>query len=204
MGGRTGQEQLSLSIVIDHQDASLHEVGVVSLADDLLPDSAHVTVVGVERREQRRAVLDAAVLQGDGQVGLGSAFRAALEDVGLHTRQEVSQERIRPGEVLVAPLDHLLWGMPAGFMIAALVWMLPRIESAGEVLMITFVTYMIGLGGFSHVVAGSTELFIVVLLGEMSVVDAILGGTLPALVGNVIGGTVIFAALAYAQVREEI
>lgn len=104
----------------------------------------------------------------------------------------------------VAPLDHLLWGMPAGFMIAALVWMLPRIESAGEVLMITFVTYMIGLGGFSHVVAGSTELFIVVLLGEMSVVDAILGGTLPALVGNVIGGTVIFAALAYAQVREEI
>ena len=104
----------------------------------------------------------------------------------------------------VAPLDHLLWGMPAGFMIAALVWMLPRIESAGEVLMITFVTYMIGLGGFSHVVAGSTELFIVVLKGEMSVLSAVFGGVLPALIGNVIGGTVIFAALAYAQVREEI
>jgi len=104
----------------------------------------------------------------------------------------------------VAPLDHLLWGMPAGFMIAALVWMLPRIESAGEVLMITFVTYMIGLGGFSHVVAGSTELFIVVLKGEMAIGNAVFGGILPALVGNVIGGTVIFAALAYAQVREEI
>lgn len=104
----------------------------------------------------------------------------------------------------VAPIDHLLWGMPAGFMIAALVWMLPRIESAGEVLMITFVTYMIGLGGFSHVVAGSTELFVVVLKGEMAVSAAILGGVIPALVGNVIGGTVIFAALAYAQVREEI
>lgn len=104
----------------------------------------------------------------------------------------------------VAPADHLLWGMPAGFMIAALVWMLPRIESAGEVLMITIVTYMIGLGGFSHVVAGSTELFIVVLKGEMPIITAIIGGILPALIGNVIGGTAIFAALAYAQVREEI
>lgn len=104
----------------------------------------------------------------------------------------------------VAPLDHLLWGMPAGFMIASLVWMLPRIESAGEVLMITIVTYMIGLGGFSHVVAGSTELFIVVLKGEMPLLTAVFSGILPALVGNVIGGTVIFAALAYAQVREEI
>lgn len=104
----------------------------------------------------------------------------------------------------VAPLNHLLWGMPAGFMIAALVWMLPRIESAGEVLMITIVTYMIGLGGFSHVVAGSTELFIVMLMGEISPIQAIAGGIVPALVGNVIGGTVIFAAMAYAQVREEI
>ncbi|WP_033926095.1 formate/nitrite transporter family protein [Sphingomonas sp. 35-24ZXX] len=104
----------------------------------------------------------------------------------------------------VAPLDHLMWGMPAGFMIASLVWMLPRIESAGEVLMIMLVTYMIGLGGFSHVVAGSTELFIVMLSGEISPVAAVFGGIVPALVGNVIGGTVIFAALAYAQVREEI
>ena len=104
----------------------------------------------------------------------------------------------------VAPLDHLMWGMPAGFMIASLVWMLPRIESAGEVLMIMLVTYMIGLGGFSHVVAGSTELFIVMLSGEISPVAAVFGGIVPALAGNVIGGTVIFAALAYAQVREEI
>jgi formate/nitrite transporter FocA (FNT family) len=104
----------------------------------------------------------------------------------------------------VAPLDHLRWGMPAGFLIASLVWLLPRIEGAGEVLIITLVTYMIGLGGFSHVVAGSTEIFVVVLMGELSPVTALVGGILPALVGNVIGGTVIFAAIAYAQVREEI
>lgn len=104
----------------------------------------------------------------------------------------------------VAPLDHLLWGMPAGFLIASLVWLLPRVEGAGEVLIIALVTYFIGLGGFSHVVAGSTELFFVVLKGELALGPAIAGGIIPALIGNVIGGTVIFAALTYAQVREEI
>jgi formate/nitrite transporter FocA (FNT family) len=102
------------------------------------------------------------------------------------------------------PLEHFAWGIPAGFLIAALVWILPRMESAGEVLMIVIVTYMIGLGGMSHVVAGATELFIVALQGEIGVTAAVLGGIAPALAGNVLGGTGIFAALTYAQVREEI
>lgn len=100
--------------------------------------------------------------------------------------------------------EHFAWGIPAGFLIAALVWILPRMESAGEVLMIVIVTYIIGLGGMSHVVAGATELFILVGSGELDLVRAIFGGILPALAGNVLGGTGIFAALTYAQVREEI
>ncbi|NKX45901.1 formate/nitrite transporter family protein [Roseicyclus persicicus] len=102
------------------------------------------------------------------------------------------------------PFEHFAWGIPAGFLIAALVWILPRMEGAGEVLMIVIVTYAIGLGGMSHVVAGSTELFILVARGELGVGAAVFGGILPALAGNVLGGTGIFAALTYAQVREEI
>jgi formate/nitrite transporter FocA (FNT family) len=100
--------------------------------------------------------------------------------------------------------EHFAWGIPAGFLIAALVWILPRMKSAGEVLMIVIVTYMIGLGGMSHVVAGSTELFILVARGELGIGAAVFNGVLPALAGNVLGGTGIFAALTYAQVREEI
>lgn len=103
-----------------------------------------------------------------------------------------------------APLEHLAWGMPAGVLIAALVWLLPRMESAGEVLMIVILTYVIGLGELSHVVAGSTELFVLMLGGELSPADAVLRGILPAFAGNVIGGTGIFAALTYAQVRQEV
>lgn len=104
----------------------------------------------------------------------------------------------------ITPVQHLAWGMPAGFLIAALVWILPRMEAAGEVMVIMLLTYVIGLGGLSHVVAGSTELFLLVLDGELSLVDAVLRGIMPALAGNVLGGTGIFAALTYAQVREEV
>jgi len=102
------------------------------------------------------------------------------------------------------PFQHFAWGIPAGFLIAALVWILPRLKSAGEVLMIVIVTYFIGLGGMSHVVAGSTELFVLVVNGELGLIPAIFGGVLPALAGNVLGGTGIFATLTYAQVHEEI
>ena len=102
------------------------------------------------------------------------------------------------------PFEHFAWGIPAGFLFAALVWILPRMESAGEVLMIVIITYIIGLGGMSHVVAGSTELFVLVVSGELGIAAAIFGGILPSFAGNVLGGTGIFAALTYAQMREEI
>lgn len=101
-------------------------------------------------------------------------------------------------------VEHFMWGVPAGFLIAALVWTLPRMKSAGEVLMIVVLTYMIGLGDMSHVIVGSTELFLLVVKGELGIGEAIFSGVLPALVGNVLGGTGIFAALTYAQVHEEI
>lgn len=40
--------------------------------------------------------------------------------------------------------------------------------------------------------------------GELGIATALFGSILPALAGNVLGGTGIFAALTYAQVREEI
>jgi formate-nitrite transporter family protein len=83
--------------------------------------------------------------------------------------------------------EHFAWGVPAGFIIAALVWILPRMESAGEVLMIIILTHMIGLGGVSHVVAGSTELLILVARGELAPGTAVFGGILPDFAGNVLG-----------------
>ncbi|SMF21806.1 Formate/nitrite transporter FocA, FNT family [Tistlia consotensis] len=101
------------------------------------------------------------------------------------------------------PLEMLLRGVPAGFLIAALVWMLPS-SRGSEFWVITTVTYVIALGGLTHVIAGSTEVFLLTLTGELGVPGTLFGVILPTLVGNIVGGTVLFSLLAYGQVSSEI
>ena len=100
------------------------------------------------------------------------------------------------------PMNALLYGIPAGFYVAAIVWMLPSAKGL-EVPVIVLFTYLIAMGEFTHVIAGSTEIFLLVLEGELAVGPAVLGLLLPALAGNIIGGTGLFALLAYGQVRDE-
>ncbi|RKF12611.1 formate/nitrite transporter family protein [Roseovarius spongiae] len=96
----------------------------------------------------------------------------------------------------------LLLGVPAGFYIAALVWLLPSSKSF-EIFTIIFISWLIAAGGFTHVIVGSSKVFMVVLSGELSLLTALLHNILPVLVGNVIGGSGLFAMLAYAQVSQE-
>jgi formate/nitrite transporter FocA (FNT family) len=104
--------------------------------------------------------------------------------------------------------DHTAWealayGIPAGFFIAALVWILP--SSRGfELLSIILITYLVAIGGFTHVVAGSGEAFLLLLQGEIGLFTAVFELLVPTLAGNVIGGTGLFALLAYGQVMEEL
>ena len=100
-------------------------------------------------------------------------------------------------------LQSLLHGIPAGFLIAVLVWILPNTDGA-KVLVIILMTYLIALGEFAHVIAGSTELFLLIISGDMSIGKAVFGLLLPTLAGNIIGGTGLFTMLAYGQVHEEI
>ncbi|APD90405.1 transporter (formate/nitrite transporter family protein) [Alteromonas mediterranea] len=94
------------------------------------------------------------------------------------------------------------YGITSGFIIAAIVWMKPSVKHS-QVLMIVIFTYLIAIGNFTHVIAGSTELFLLVLQGHISVVEtvALIGATL---MGNIVGGTGLFALLAYGQVVREI
>jgi len=144
-------------------------------------------------------IVFAANMVGCAAAALVLVFGHILPDIRLDGILAVSRHYAQ-----ATPLEHFTWGVPAGFLIAALVWILPRTESAGEVMMIVIVTYVIGLGGMSHVVAGAFRLFILVARGELGIGAAVFGGILPAFAGNVLGGTGIFAVLTYAQVREEI
>lgn len=99
--------------------------------------------------------------------------------------------------------DAMLRGVPAGFLIAAVVWMLPS-SKGSEVFVILIFTYLIAMTGMTHVVAGATEVFLIVFSGDLAFLDGVIANLLPTLAGNVIGGTFLFAVLAHAQVSTEV
>ncbi len=94
-------------------------------------------------------------------------------------------------------------GILAGWLIAALVWILPSVEG-GEFAVIFLLTYLIALGDLTHVIAGSAEAFFLLLESKAEFADIVFRFFLPTLAGNVVGGTVLFSVLSYVQVREEI
>jgi formate/nitrite transporter FocA (FNT family) len=101
------------------------------------------------------------------------------------------------------PYEMFFKGIAAGFLIAAMVWLIPSAEVA-QFFVIVLMTYLIAAGGFVHIVAGSMSAFLLVLNGDASWLWALGHFTLPALVGNIVGGTALFALIAYAQVMKEI
>jgi formate/nitrite transporter FocA (FNT family) len=86
----------------------------------------------------------------------------------------------------------------AGWIIALLVWVLPGAEH-NKVAVIVIMTWLIAAGGFAHVVAGSSEVFYAAARGEASWADALAGFVLPSLIGNMVGGITLVAALNHAQ-----
>ncbi len=101
-------------------------------------------------------------------------------------------------------LETLIRGIPAGILIAAIAWMLPSCSGSASFFVILAFTYLIALGEFTHVVAGSVEVFVLFFNGNLSLFGAVAEFILPAFIGNVIGGTAIFALLARCQVMDEL
>lgn len=97
-------------------------------------------------------------------------------------------------------LEMFTKGILAGWIIAMMVWMMAAAERS-HVAIILICTYVIAIGGFTHIVVGSSEAMYMVFAGESSFADAALRFALPTLAGNVVGGSLIFALISHAQVR---
>ncbi|MGD8808687.1 MAG: formate/nitrite transporter family protein [Gammaproteobacteria bacterium] len=100
------------------------------------------------------------------------------------------------------PLEGLVLGIPAGFLVAVMVWLMPSAEGA-RFSIVVWLAYLIALGGFTHVVVGSAEVALLVFAGSMTPLAAA-ALLLPTLIGNIIGGTGLFALLAYGQIKAEV
>jgi formate-nitrite transporter family protein len=87
----------------------------------------------------------------------------------------------------------------AGWLIALMVWMLPA-ASTSQVGVITIMTYLVGLGGLSHIIVGSVEVFYLVLTAQTGIDTYFINFFIPALLGNVLGGYLLVTWLNHMQV----
>jgi formate-nitrite transporter family protein len=126
------------------------------------------------------------------------AYGMVLPDSLLPAFDEISRHTMA-----IPAAEGFARAIPAGILIAALVWMLPQAEGSNFWL-ITLFTWLIGVCGFTHVVAGSVEMAWTLITGQIGIVESVTGFFLPVLAGNIVGGTLIFTFLAWAQVHEEI
>jgi formate/nitrite transporter FocA (FNT family) len=136
---------------------------------------------------------------------IGTLFFAWATDLSLFGAPEQREAMLDLSRKLLEHdwLEILKLGIPAGFLIAAIPWLIPAAQGQTFWIILVF-TYAVALGGFTHVVAGSGEAWLLALAGETSFAHAAFGLILPTLIGNVIGGTGLFALLAHAQVRQEL
>lgn len=117
----------------------------------------------------------------------------AFEPGVRHAFAELSRKATEPAFGTI-----VLRGIFAGWLIALMVWMLPAAKTA-HLWVILVVTWLVGATHLSHVIAGAVEAFYLSATGEMGWGRSLGGFVLPALIGNVIGGTALVAAINHAQ-----
>lgn len=126
------------------------------------------------------------------------AFSGAFDLSLLETINELSKHAVG-----FAPWEGFVRAIPAGVLIAAIVWMLPN-SVGNEFMVILFFTWLIAVGDFTHIIAGSVEMAVLIVQGSLPFDQAILQFFIPVLAGNIIGGTFVFTMIAWGQVKEEV
>jgi formate/nitrite transporter FocA (FNT family) len=136
---------------------------------------------------------------------IGAAAVAGLIVFGRTQSPEMSKAILDVSAKLLerSAGDTFLQAIPAGFLVASIAWIRSAAEDS-SFWIILVLTYTIAAAGFAHVVAGATEAFLLVWAGKAGLGWALGSFILPALAGNIVGGTGLFAMLAHAQVKEEI
>jgi formate/nitrite transporter FocA (FNT family) len=116
----------------------------------------------------------------------------------VHAFVDLGHEALR-GDFLAT----LVRAIYAGWLIALMVWLLPAVEGSGPNIII-IITYIVALAGFSHIIAGSVEGAFLVISGGAGWGDFATRFFAPTLLGNILGGVTLVAALNYGQVAPEI
>ena len=90
----------------------------------------------------------------------------------------------------------------AGWLMAIGAWtILSTHSTSSQILCIYVTTFVIGLGGLHHSIAGSVELFLGFIMSPSITITTIIPVIAVMLLGNAIGGSVFVALLNYGHIR---
>ena len=92
----------------------------------------------------------------------------------------------------------LVRGIFAGWLIAFVVWLMPATPN-NRFWVILFLTWLVGVGNLSHIIAGSVETLYVVTTGLATWNQYFFNFMFPALIGNMIGGISLVGLINHAQ-----
>ena len=133
---------------------------------------------------------------------LGALAFASLATLTPALRPEFVHSLSQLGlEAANRPASTIFWsGVMAGWIIAAAAWLISGSHSiSGNILIIWLLTFVVGLGGFAHCIAGSGEVFAAILTHEAPW-TTFPAWFFPAVLGNICGGVGLVTILEYGQV----
>ena len=163
----------------------------------VLPVLADFTLANVRSLLRMWAIVLAANFAGTFFAAVFCNFSPVLTPDLRQAMFDISREMIAAG-----PVEMFFRAISAGFLIAAMVWLIPSAEGA-QFHVVTLMTWLIAIGGSKHIIAGSVEAFLLLVSGQLGFGHMLVGFTIPVLVGNIVGGTALFALISYAQVMRE-
>jgi formate/nitrite transporter FocA (FNT family) len=131
---------------------------------------------------------------------LGAALFAAVAVWTPVFHENVRAQFSALGAEALAPgaLTTAFNAVPAGFLIAMMVWLLPG-AGAARVWIVIIIAYLVGILGSAHVIAGTTDCLYVVFRGERGWLEYVGRYLIPVFTGNSVAGVGLVATLAHAQ-----
>jgi formate/nitrite transporter FocA (FNT family) len=174
-----------------------HQLFTENTITAVLPVAADLSFKALARMGRLWSLVLIANLAGTLLAALFCTYAPVITPDLRQTMLEISQVSVSH-----PPVEIICKAVAAGFLIAAMAWLLPSAD-ATQLQVIVVMTYVIAIGQFAHVIAGSFEGFMLVANGRIGLWPMLSGFAAPALLGNIIGGTLLFALIAYGQVAKE-
>jgi formate/nitrite transporter FocA (FNT family) len=134
---------------------------------------------------------------------LGAITFAALAIRTNSLEPTIAQQLVQLGtQAVQGSASHIFWsGVIGGWIIALVAWMVTASHwTIGQIMVIWLLTFVVGLGRFSHCIASSGEIMSAVFAGSVGFGNYLswLG---VATFGNIVGGVTIVTLLNFGQVK---